>query len=388
MEEKDREKNGVDPDEAPQGTPSFSRPWERPSEESATSTETPSGIPTDETPGPPTISEEIYLAATTHEYRGLAQDISASEGGTVKRQAVSAAMRGVGTGLVGFEDVTGRRGVSEEDIEHLEQARASDLTLRVGSALVLVALFLGTLFMGGWWFTLFVTAVMVGAVGEFYATLRRSGYSPLALVGLAGVGFAGVTSHLTGEPAVTGVVVVAAIATFISYSLANRRRPLDNASLTLLGLAWTALLSFAIPIGRSPDAVPVILMVVALVALFDIGSYFIGRGFGRRRLAPVLSPKKTVEGMIGGIVLAVGASSVLSTIDYFPVDLGHALVIALIVVSLSSLGDAAESMVKRAIGVKDMGSIIPGHGGMLDRIDGILFVMPAVYYFYRFIGVL
>jgi phosphatidate cytidylyltransferase len=92
--------------------------------------------------------------------------------------------------------------------------------------------------------------------------------------------------------------------------------------------------------------------------------------------------------MIGGIVIAVATASVVSTIDFFPVDLGQALVIAIMVVCLSSLGDAAESMVKRAIGVKDMGSIIPGHGGMLDRIDGILFVMPAVYYFYRFIGVL
>jgi phosphatidate cytidylyltransferase len=367
--EEDRRPN--EDDDAPR----YVRPWERePDGDQEAGEET-----------MPEISEELYLAATTHEYRGLAEEMSQAESEPVEKQAIAATL---GTGLVGFEDVTGRRGVSEVDVEHEEQARASDLTVRVVSALVLIGMFVGTLLLSGWWFTLFVAAVMVVSVGEFYATIRRRDYAPLALVGLLGAVAVVIGVHVAGVHTIPAVLAVTVIATFLFFSVVSRRNPADNAALTVFGLAWVAPLAFAAAIGRSLQSVSLVLMVVGLVALFDMGAYFIGRSIGRHALAPVLSPKKTVEGLIGGVVMAAAAAAIVSTIDFFPVSLVQALVLALIISVLAPLGDGAESMVKRALGEKDMGSLIPGHGGMLDRIDGLLLTVPAAYFFFDAINVL
>ena len=337
----------------------------------------------------PSISEEAYLSATTAEYRDLAEEIA--RGGTddpANMPAVAATMAGVGTGLVDFADVTGRPGVSEEDVERVEQAAASDLTLRIISALVLLGLFMATLLLGGWFFTLFVGAIMVVAVGEFYATLRRHGFVPLSLFGLLGAWGSAVAAHIDGPGPMLVVFLATIVAVTLFFSVLPRRRPVDNAAATILGAAWVAPLALAATVRQAPDGIALILMTVLLTAFFDIGSYFTGRAIGRHPLAPVLSPKKTWEGFVGGIVTAVAVAALLSTVDYFIVDLRQALILTAIVVALAPLGDAAESMIKRSLGVKDMGSVLPGHGGMLDRIDAFLFVVPFAYLYFRTIGLL
>lgn len=372
--------------------PPFSRPWEQPldqaDEESPESGQEPDGSdhePEEE----PAISEQNYLSATTAEYRDLAEEVARSaQSEPVNRPAVAASMAGVGSGLVDFEDVTGLKGVSEEEIEHVEQAATSDLTMRIISAVVLVGLFLGTLVMGGWLFTLFVTLVMVVALGEFYSTLRRDGFVPLALFGLLGVAGAGLFAHGGSPSAIVVSIVLSALAVILFVSVVARRRALDNAAVTVMGATWVALLAFAVIIGRSESAVSLILLLVLVSAFFDIGSYFVGRAFGRTPLSPVLSPRKTWEGLIGGVVAATGVAAVLSTVDFFAISMGQALVLALLVVTLAPLGDAAESMIKRVLGVKDMGNVLPGHGGMLDRIDSLLFVIPAAYVFFFLSGLL
>jgi phosphatidate cytidylyltransferase len=337
----------------------------------------------------PPISEQAYLSATTAEYRDLAEEIArGDEGPTGAMPAVAATMAGVGTGLVDFADVTGRPGLSEMEVEQVEQAAASDLTLRIISALVLVGLFMTTLLLGGWLFTLFVGAVMVVAVGEFYATLRRHGFVPLALFGLLGALGAAVAAHLDGPGPVLVVLLATIVSVVLFFSVLPRRRPVDNAATTILGAVWVAPLALAATVRRAPDGVALILMIVLLTAFFDIGSYFAGRAIGRHPIAPALSPKKTWEGFLGGIVTAVAVASLLSTIDYFILDLQQALIVTAIVVVLAPLGDAAESMIKRSLGVKDMGSVLPGHGGMLDRIDALLLVVPFAYLYFRYLGLL
>jgi phosphatidate cytidylyltransferase len=336
--------------------------------------------------GESTISEEMYLSATTAGYRDLAEEIARGGNEPTTRPAVAASMAGVGTGLVDFEDVTGRPGVSEEEVEHVEQAAASDLTLRIISAIVLVGLFGATLWVGGWLFTLFVGLVMVIAVGELYATLRRHGYAPLSLFGILGVLGAAVAAHLGGPGPVVIVLLGTILTVTLFFSVVPRRRPLENLSVTVFGAAWVSLLALATAIGQAEQGVALILLLVGLTVFFDIGSYFAGRVLGRHPLAPELSPKKTWEGFIGGIATTVGVAALLSTFDYFPINLNQALFLSGLVVVLAPLGDAAESMVKRSLGVKDMGSVLPGHGGMLDRIDALLFVVPAAYLYFRVNG--
>ncbi len=333
------------------------------------------------------FTQEDYLAATTREYRDLAEEIARANTEEFETQAVAAPIPGVGTGLVGFEDVTGRRGVSEEEVEAVEQARSSDLALRVGSAIVLVGLFLGSLLAGGAWFTAFVTVLMVVAAGEFYGTLRTRGYSPVALFGFVGVVGSAIAAHVSGPVGIGGLQAVGLFLIVLFYAAVRRRRPLENAGLTVLGMAWTGLLAFAVVIGRSDRAVALILLVVALTAFFDIAAYFVGRGFGRHQLAPRVSPNKTVEGLVGAVVLTMALAAFLSTVPLFePIDLVSALVLGALVSVFAPLGDAAESVVKRSLGVKDMGTIIPGHGGVLDRIDAFLFVVPASYVLFRVLG--
>jgi phosphatidate cytidylyltransferase len=376
-------------DETTAGGRKFSRPWEDPIEEPEPVGEDPRAtieelLPADEDIP---LSEQLYLSATTAEYRDLAEEIARS-GNQTTPGPVAASMAGIGTGLIDFGDVTGQSGPSEEELEHLEQAATSDLTLRVISAVVLVGIFGVTLFLRGWLFTTFIGFLMVVALGEFYTTLRRQGFVPIALFGLAGMVGVAIAAHLGGPGPMLVTIVLAVLAVMAFYTMVPRRRPLDNAALTVFGAAWVSLLGFAVVIGRSPNAVPLILFLVLVVAIFDMGSFFAGRAMGRHPFAPELSPKKTWEGFIGGVVLATAAAAFLSTVDYFPLSLVQALLVTLLVVVLSPLGDAAESLVKRSLGVKDMGAVMPGHGGLLDRLDGLLFVVPAAYLFFRSAGLL
>ncbi|MGH8957356.1 MAG: phosphatidate cytidylyltransferase [Acidimicrobiia bacterium] len=360
----------------------FGRPWEEPIE--GENTDGLEGLLPEDEDIP--LSEEAYLSATTAEYRDLAEEIA--RGAEATPGPVAASMAGVGTGLVDFGDVTGQKGPTEEELEHIEQAASSDLAMRVISAVVLIGLFGVSLFVGGWLFTAFIAFLMVIALGEFFTTLRRNGYVPIALFGLLGMLGTALAAHLGGPAPMLVVVLLSALAVVLFFSLVPRRRPLDNLALTVFGTAWVSLLGFAIIIGRSPQAIPLVLLLVIVVAVFDMGSYFGGKAMGRHPMAPALSPHKTWEGFVGGTVLAIATGAFLSTVDYFPVSLNQSLVLIAIVVLLSPIGDAAESLIKRSLGVKDMGAAMPGHGGLLDRLDGLLFVVPAAYLFLGTAGLL
>jgi phosphatidate cytidylyltransferase len=330
-----------------------------------------------------------YTGSTTHEYQGLAEEVSRAAEAEWEQQAVAATVPGVDSGLVGFEDVTGSRGDSEEDFEASEQAATSDLALRIASGLVVFGLFLGSLLLGGWWFAAFVILVMVVSAGEFYHTIRSEEIRPLALFGLLGVVSMGVGAQMTGASAIAGWAGAFVVIIILYLTLSPRREPLADAVVTVVGMVWVGLLSFAILIAHGPQPVAYILFVVFLVVANDTAAYFVGRSLGRRKLSPQLSPKKTVEGLVGGLIAALIVATVLATFPAWEtIGIAKALVAGALVGVVVPLGDAVESMVKRSLGVKDMGSVLPGHGGMLDRIDGFLFAAPAIYYLFRGFGLL
>lgn len=335
------------------------------------------------------FTSEEYLRGTTQEYQGLAEDVERASAAEWEQQAVAASLPGVESGLVGFGDVSGTHSHSEESYEALEQAASSDLTMRAGSALVIFGLFLGSLVLGGWWFAIFVILLMILSLGEFYATLRTRGYRPVALFGLLGVMLMGIGAQTVGPLAIGGWAAAATAGTVLFFSLAPRRNALANTAVTVVGLAWTGMLAFAILIAGGPNPVAHIFFVVFVIASNDVGAYFVGRGFGRRRLAPYVSPNKTVEGFIGGLLLGAVVASVLAVFPpWESIGIAKALVTAVLIGFLAPIGDLVESMVKRGLDVKDMGSVMPGHGGMLDRIDGFLYAVPAVYILFRGFGLL
>jgi phosphatidate cytidylyltransferase len=193
---------------------------------------------------------------------------------------------------------------------------------------------------------------------------------------------------VSGPVAVPIALLVTSVAVFLFFAtVPGRRSALENSSLTILVTAWIGGMGgFAFDFFKSPDYVWLVLALVITVAAMDIGQYFIGRRVGRRPLAPVVSPKKTVEGYVAGVIVAIGIGAAFAWAE--PFDLADGLLIGLVIAIVSPLGDLAVSVLKRALGVKDMGYILPGHGGVLDRIDAMIITIPALWIAYSWMGLI
>jgi CDP-diglyceride synthetase len=231
-----------------------------------------------------------------------------------------------------------------------------------------------------------VTAILALAAMEAYAAFRRAGYHPATLLGLAATVSLLVATYNKGQEAFPLVAVVLFVFTML-WHLARVDRaaePVSSTAATLLVFAWIGVFGSFAALLLDPTLFPnrhgiafVLGGVIAAVA-YDVGALGFGAWLGRHPLTSV-SPNKTWEGLIGGSVAAVVASVVFVHLIH-PWTLGAAAALGLVVAVVSPIGDLSESLVKRNLGLKDMGRILPGHGGLLDRIDGLLFVMPATYY--------
>ncbi|HXQ60603.1 MAG TPA: phosphatidate cytidylyltransferase, partial [Acidimicrobiales bacterium] len=233
------------------------------------------------------------------------------------------------------------------------------------------------------------TVVVVLAAAEAYAAFRRAGSHPATLLGLVATGAVMVTAYAKGVSALPLVLVLLVITSMVWYLVgAERGSPVAGISATVLGFAWVGLLGSFAGLLLAPSQYPqrhgVAFMFGAVVATVaaDVGALVIGGWRGRHQLAPKVSPHKTWEGLIGGTVFAVVASAAI-TGHVHPWTPAKAAILGLVVAVLAPVGDLCESLIKRDLGLKDMGSLLPGHGGILDRVDGLLFVLPATYYLVR-----
>ena len=345
-----------------------------------------------ESPSPESeeFTDRDYIRSTTREYKGLAESVAKAGEEEVEQSAVAASIPGVGTSVVGFEDVTGVEEEDPEQIEEIDRARRSELALRIATGVVAVALFFGCLYAGALWVTLFVGVLIVGAVAEFYPVARQVGFTPLAFIGLPGAVAVMYVAWNSGLAAVGGVLVAVILLSGLFFVVSARAYPLANIGVTTLGVAWApVLVSFAVPIFRSPEAWGLTTGLVVLTALNDIAAFSYGRTFGNRRMAPVLSPNKTVEGFLGATVITVLAGVVIGRFGLLePLTMHSAIALAAAVSVFGPIGDLAESAVKRSIGIKDMGSSLPGHGGVMDRLDAFMFAIPSAYMVYLWFGYL
>jgi phosphatidate cytidylyltransferase len=331
-------------------------------------------------------SGEIPSGAGTTEHRGLADAIAQASTEETELQALSAAIPGLESGVVGFEDVEDLG--TDEEGAYVPPTK-SDLGIRVLTGLTLLALLLGALWAGGAVLAVFIGLVIMVGMVEYYTTLRQRGYAPLALFGYLGAIGSLAGAWFAGPIAIPGAVLATAAAVYAFYAFAPQRRDaLTNGALTVFGVVWVAgAASLAMPIVDSPDYGVLVLALVAATVAMDVGAYGFGRAWGSAQLAPILSPNKSIEGLAGGVVLTIGVSLAIGyLVDPFDIQAGAAL--GLLVAVLAPLGDLAESMFKRSLGVKDMGTILPGHGGVLDRVDALLFVIPAAWVLYETLGYL
>jgi len=329
-------------------------------------------------------TEDIYTGAVTTEHRGLAEAVARASTEDTQLQALSAAMPGLETGVVGFEDV---EDLGTDEI-YIPPVR-SDFGARVLTGLILVSLLFGSLWVGGAALAAFIGVMVMIGLTEYFTTLRHKGYSPLVIFGYLGAVGALAGTWVWGPIAVPGAILSTIVVVFFFYAFAPRRRDvLVNGGLTVMGMAWiTGTVAFAMPIIASEDYRVLIFALVAATVAMDVGAYGFGRAWGSAQMAPVLSPNKSIEGLAGGVVLSIG---VAIGIGFFlePFDIQSGAALGLVVAITAPLGDLAESMFKRSLGVKDMGAILPGHGGIMDRVDAFLFVIPPVWVLYELLGYL
>lgn len=253
----------------------------------------------------------------------------------------------------------------------------------VATGLGLGALVIGTLVAGKPYFFVLAFVVVLVAQAELYAVLKAGGYSPVALVGLVCGAVLLLGTYLRGMPALA-LSLVLPVPLLLLWGLTV---PIDRArsvlSATYLGIVYGPfLIGFAILVLRGRDGIVLTPAFVGMTAFHDSGAYLIGRKIGRHKMAPRTSPAKTWEGFLAGTFVTIAASvAVLPFIHPFTVLL--ALKLALVMSLTSPLGDLAESLIKRDVGVKDMGSLMPGHGGFFDRLDAIIFNAPIAYFVLR-----
>lgn len=263
---------------------------------------------------------------------------------------------------------------------------------RATSAAVLVPLLLIVLALGGLVLSIAVAVITFLAAREVFALLRSAGHPTLPALGTVLALTVVVDAAVPGVIEGSGLLLTAIGITLVAVAAFTRTDPRDGLATwmaTTFGALYVGMLAFVLRLGHSapatPEAAPLaalgtergwILLLLLAVWSYDTGAYLVGRRFGRERFLTHISPSKTYAGLIGGIA----ATTIV--VGLLLIGLGqpvwHAVILGPIAALAAQAGDLAESMLKRAAGAKDSGPLIPGHGGMLDRVDSFLFAAPVV----------
>ncbi|MEO5724066.1 MAG: phosphatidate cytidylyltransferase [Ilumatobacteraceae bacterium] len=271
-------------------------------------------------------------------------------------------------------------------------AAGRDMPTAVAVGIALAAVFIAAIL----WRPAAVLAIVVVVLGlaaiEFFDKVSEKNYRPASVVGIVACITAPLAAYWVGETALPLVLTLALAASAVTFICATNieSAPMPNMAITALGVTWIALLgSYAGLILRFPSfgatasigTDTLCLLAIGVVAN-DIGALFVGSAGGRHPLRSWISPNKTIEGLVGGtvatlvVLAAIGASGKSHTWN----SLGDGLLLGVIICVLAPLGDLTESMFKRNLEVKDFGTLVKGHGGVLDRFDGFLFTLPGAYY--------
>ena len=263
----------------------------------------------------------------------------------------------------------------------------------VASIIAIAAIVLGSIPL-----YLLLVIIMFIASGEFVKILQHKGFHPsLTIIRASAIIFATLTFFHRFDM-VRSMLTLTIMASFLIVLFKGRQPYIVNVATTALGALYCGWLPCHLLLIRQigmnrisafqfslSDGLFLLMFVFIAVAITDIGAYYFGMRFGKHKLAEVISPKKTIEGAIGGGLCAIIVSCF--GVFYSNLNIWQCIVGALIITLSAQLGDLSESLIKRDAGVKDSSDILPGHGGMLDRFDGYIFAMPvAYYYFVHFTG--
>ena len=262
-----------------------------------------------------------------------------------------------------------------------------DMRVAVGSGVVLGIVALACFAAGTVATMVIATVVVLLATAEAYAAFRRSHYHPATLLGLVAVLSLMIEAYNKGAAALALVTVLLVVGSFVWYlaRVEPAAEPVTGITSTVFVYVWVGVFGSFTALLLDPNVFPdrhgiAFVLAAAIVTVADdVASLLVGSAMGRHPLAPSISPNKSWEGLIGGALAAILVSVVVVHFIH-PWTVSKALIYGIVVAVVAPLGDLSQSMIKRNLGIKDMGRLLPGHGGVLDRVDGLLFVMPATYF--------
>jgi phosphatidate cytidylyltransferase len=244
------------------------------------------------------------------------------------------------------------------------------------------------------WFTLLAAGWGMGGVYEFYGIVKRSkGLAPLTYFGLLWVLFFIISPHFDeiqyfNRVSITSTLITTAIIFPLLILLWRKGKgsAFANWAWTVAGILYVGwLLSYFVVLRNITDGRGWVFLTILCTFASDISAYLIGRVLGRHKLAPYISPNKTWEGTIAGVLGAIILSEIVVYIFNLPVNYWEAVILGILISIIGQLGDLVKSLFKRNMEVKDSGNILPGHGGFLDRMDSLAFAGVLVYYIVVFI---
>ncbi|HEX4819264.1 MAG TPA: phosphatidate cytidylyltransferase [Acidimicrobiales bacterium] len=287
------------------------------------------------------------------------------------------------------QPVPSTRSISTDPRHARQRVRPSsdpgrDVQQAVAVGVGLAALFLILAKAGPKYVMVIVTAVIALAAVELFTALRRAGYKPATLLGITAAITLPLASYWKGEAAYPVVMFLVAAFSLLWYlgGAGGDDSPILGAASTMLVIGYVVVLgSFAALILTLPSGIGILFGALFTSVGYDVGGFFIGRSLGTRPMSQA-SPNKTFEGLAGGWIASVLAAVVFVGLisPWTELSLGQKALFGLAAALAATLGDLCESLLKRDLGVKDMGTLLPGHGGVLDRFDALLFVLPATYY--------
>ena len=275
----------------------------------------------------------------------------------------------------------------------MDETQKQNKIMRVVTGVVISLIALACLFMGGIPLVAFLLVVIFLGSIEYVKILRTKGFHPsLSLILLADFAFA-LLIFFRRFDLLPSIISLAVMASFLMVLFMGRQPYIVNVATTALGFLYCGWLPChlllirqigldrinAFQIGIN-EGLWLVIFVFLIVVATDIGGYYFGSKFGRHKLSPVISPKKTIEGALGATLCAIIVA--LFGVFYTNLTLYQAIFAGLLITVSAQLGDLSESLVKRDAGVKDSSNILPGHGGIMDRTDGYLFALPVAYYYF------
>ena len=274
------------------------------------------------------------------------------------------------------------------------------LRKRVLSSIIFLPIIFVAVWFGSPWFSWLVAIAALLGVVEFYTMFAEDRWHPITFFGtlwtllfICNAHYANTLSSETTQTTVTTALVSSAVVLSLPVAIFIRKQG-ERASLRwawgLAGIFYMGwLLSYWVLIMNSQEWEGRDWVMLALFSTFavDTTAYFVGRAFGKRKLAPTISPGKTWEGAIGGLIGGIGAALLLTLALDIDISYGKMAFVGLLIGIFAQVGDLAESKLKRSAGIKESGSLIPGHGGILDRLDSVVLTGVVVYYCLRwFVG--